>query len=89
MSNPIEFAEKVNSTNYAAMSYYELVTINLAFLLALGEVKPLMEKKRTEEMDAHTHEFVAKMNNYGASKAEILASLEKEAMREYSSASSG
>ena len=82
MSNPIEFAEKVNSTNYAAMSYYELVTINLAFLLALGEVKPLMEKKRTEEMDAHTHEFVAKMNNYGASKAEILACLEKEAMRE-------
>ncbi len=78
-----ELAEKVNSTNYAAMSYNELVTINFAFLLALGEVKPLMEKKRAEEMDAHTHEYVAKMNNYGASKAEILASLEKEAMREY------
>ena len=77
-----ELAEKVNSTNYAAMSYNELVTINFAFLLALGEVKPLMEKKRAEEMDAHTHEYVAKMNNYGASKTEILASLEKEAMRE-------
>ena len=77
-----ELAEKVNSTNYAAMSYNELVTINFAFLLALGEVKPLMEKKRAEEMDAHTHEYVAKMNNSGASKTEILASLEKEAMRE-------
>lgn len=80
MSN-IEFAEKVNSINYATMSYNELVTINLAFHLALGEVKLLMGKKREEEMIAHTHEYVAKMNNYGASKAEILACLEKEVMR--------
>ena len=80
MSN-IEFTEKVNSINYAAMSYNELVTINLAFHLALGEVKLLMGKKREEEMNAHTHEYVAKMNNYGASKAEILACLEKEVVR--------
>ena len=33
-------------------------------------------------MDAHTDEYVAKMNNYGASKAEILSCLEKKAMRE-------
>ena len=50
MSN-IEFTEKVNSINYAAMSYNELVTINLAFHLALGEVKLLMGKKREEEMN--------------------------------------
>lgn len=79
--NNLSFAEKVNSTNYDAMSYNELVTINLAFHLALGEVKLLMGKKREEEMNDHTHEYVAKMNNYGASKAEILACLEKEVMR--------
>ena len=72
----------VNSTNYATMSYGELVTLNFAFLLAVGEIKPLMDTKRAEEMDARTEEYVAKMNTYGASKDEILACLEKKLMRE-------
>ena len=82
MQSNSELAEMVNSTNYAAMSYGELVTLNFAFLLALGEIKPLMGVKRAEEMQALTDEYVAKMNPYGASKAEILACLEKEALRD-------
>ena len=82
MTNSFKMAEMVNQANYAAMSYNELVTLNFAFLLAVGAIKPLMMKKRAEEMDAHTDEFVAKMNNYGASKAEIMNCLEKKAMRE-------
>lgn len=82
MTNSFKMAEMVNQANYAAMSYNELVTLNFAFLLAVGEIKPLMMKKRAEEMDAHTEEYVAKMNNYGASKAEIMNCLEKKAMRE-------
>ena len=76
------FSKMVNSTNYATMSYGELVTLNFAFLLAVGEIKPLMDTKRAEEMDARTEEYVAKMNTYGASKDEILACLEKKLMRE-------
>ena len=82
MQNAFEFADVVNKTNYSEMSYNELVTLNFAFLLAEGEIKPLIDKKRAEEMERHTDEFVAKMNNYGASKAEILALIEKKAMRE-------
>ncbi len=82
MTNSFKMAEMVNQANYAAMSYNELVTLNFAFLLAVGEIKPLMMKKRAEEMDSHTDEYVAKMNNYGASKAEIMNCLEKKAMRE-------
>ena len=82
MLHSIKMAEMVNQANYAAMSYDELVTLNFAFLLAVGEIKPLMMKKRAEEMDAHTDEYVAKMNNYGASKAEIMSCLEKKVMRE-------
>lgn len=82
MKNVLEFAEMVNKTNYAEMSYNELVTLNFAFLLAEGDIKPLIEKKRAEEMERHTDEFVTLMDNYGASKAEILALIEKKAMRE-------
>lgn len=82
MTKKISFAEMATSANYAAMSYEELVTINFAFILALGEIKPLIKKKRREEMDAHTRAYVSIMNNYGASKAEILTSLEKEPLRE-------
>lgn len=77
-----QLAEMVNSTNYAAMSYNELVTINMAFHLAILEVTPLIEKKRAEEIATHTHEYVTIMNNYGTSKAEILACLEREVLRE-------
>lgn len=77
-----QLAEMVNSANYAAMSYNELVTIDMAFHLAILEVTPLIEKKRTEEIAAHTHEYVAIMNNYGTSKAEILDCLEREVLRE-------
>ena len=42
----MKLAEMVNSANYASMSYQELVTINFAFLLAIGEVKPLMRIKK-------------------------------------------
>ena len=59
-----QLAEMVNQANYAAMSYGELVTLNFAYLLALGAIKPLIQKKRAEEMDAITDEYVAKMNNY-------------------------
>ena len=82
MKNNAYLAEMANTADYAAMSYEELVTINFAFILALGEIKPLMKKKRQEEMDAHTRAYVSIMNNYGASKAEILTSLEKEPLRE-------
>ena len=81
-NNAFQLAEVVNQTNYAEMSYNELVTLNFAFLLAVGDIKPLIEKKRAEEMDANTDEYVAKMNNYGASRAEIMSCLEKKAMRE-------
>ena len=82
MQKAYEFAEMVNQTNYSEMSYNELVTLNFAFLLAEGEIKPLIDKKRAEEMERHTDAFVALMDNYGASKAEILALIEKKAMRE-------
>ena len=49
MTNSFKMAEMVNQANYAAMSYNELVTLNFAFLLAVGEIKPLMMKKRAEE----------------------------------------
>lgn len=81
MQNAFEFAEMVNQANYAALSYSELVTLNFAYLLALGDIKPLIQKKRAEEMDAITDEYVAKMNNYGASKDEILSCIEKKQMR--------
>ena len=77
-----QLAEMVNSANYAAMSYNELVTIKMAFHLALLEVTPLIEKKRAEEIATHTHEYVAIMNNYGSSKAEILTCLERAVLRE-------
>lgn len=76
----MKLAEMVNSANYASMSYQELVTINFAFLLAIGEVKPLMRIKKAEEMAAHTQEYVAKMKRYFATKEEILACIEKEMM---------
>ena len=82
MENSMHLVEMVNSTNYAAMSYRELVTLNFAFLLAIGEIKPLMNNKRAEEMNTHTNEYVAKMNSYGASKAEILDCLEKRVLRD-------
>lgn len=82
MQNTTTLAEMVNRANYASMSYNELVTINMAFHLALVQVKPFIEKKRAEEIAAHTHEYVAIMNNYGTSKAEILACLEREVLRE-------
>ena len=72
----------VNSTNYAAMSYDELVTINLAFHLAISEVKPLISIRRAEEMAARTHEYAVQMNKYCASKEEVLAYLENEALNE-------
>lgn len=76
-----QLAEMVNQANYAAMSYGELVTLNFAYLLAIGDIKPLIQKKRAEEMDAITDEYVAKMNNYMASKDEILFCIEKKQMR--------
>ena len=76
-----QLAEMVNHANYAAMSYGELVTLNFAYLLAIGDIKPLIQKKRAEEMDAITDEYVAKMNNYMASKDEILFRIEKKQMR--------
>lgn len=82
VNNAETITEMVNQTNYAEMSYNELVTLNFAFLLAEGEIKPLIEKKRAEEMERHADEFVTLMDNYGASKAEILALIEKKAMRE-------
>lgn len=78
MYNPMELAEMVNSANYASMSYGELVTIDFALHLAIGEVKPLVEIKKQEEMAVHTHEYVAKMKRYCATKEEILACIEKE-----------
>ena len=78
MYSPMELAEMVNSANYASMSYGELVTINFALHLAIGEVKPLVEIKKQEEMAVHTQEYVAKMKRYCATKEEILANIEKE-----------
>lgn len=75
-------AEMVNQANYAAMSYNELVTLNFAYLLAEGDIKPLIEKKRAEEMERHTDEFVKLMDNYGASKDELLALIVKKALRD-------
>ena len=77
-----KIAEMVNQANYAAMSYNELVTINFAYHLAVLDIKPLIEKKRVEEMERHTDAYVGLMDNYGASKAEVLALIEKKAMRE-------
>lgn len=82
MTNPTLLAEMVNQANYAAMSYNELVTLNFAYLLAEGDIKPLIDNKRTEEMERHTDEFVKLMDNYGASKDELLALIEKKALRD-------
>ena len=46
--NALKLAEMVNQANYAVMSYNELVTLNFAYLLAEGDIKPLIEKKRAE-----------------------------------------
>ena len=82
MQNALKIAKMVNQTNYSEMSYNELVTLNFAFLLAAGEIKPLIAKKRAEEMERHTDKYVALMDNYGASKAEVLALIEKKVMRD-------
>ena len=80
--NALKLAEMVNQANYAVMSYNELVTLKFAYLLAEGDITPLIDKKRTEEMERHTDEFVELMDNYGASKDELLALIEKKALRD-------
>lgn len=80
--NALKLAEMVNQANYAVMSYNELVTFNFAYLLAEGDITPLIEKKRAEEMERHTDEFVKLMDNYGASKDELLALIVKKALRD-------
>ena len=85
MGNPVlEIAEAINSINYASLSYNELVTLNMAFGLAEMEIRPLIKKKRVEEMSAHTREYVAIMNNYCTSKNEVISLLDKEDLKETS-----
>ena len=85
MGNPVlEIAEAINSINYASLSYNELVTLNMAFGLAEMEIRPLINKKRVEEMSAHTREYVAIMNNYCTSKDEVISLLDKEDLKETS-----
>lgn len=80
--NALKLAEMVNQANYAVMRYNELVTLKFAYLLAEGDITPLIDKKRTEEMERHTDEFMELMDNYGASKDELLALIEKKALRD-------
>ena len=85
MENPIfQIAKAINSIDYASLSYNELVTLNMAFGLAEMEIRPLIRKKRVEEMSAHTREYVAIMNNYCTSKDEVISLLDKEDLKETS-----
>lgn len=77
-NNSISLAALANSANYSAMSYAELVELNLAYLWALGDIKKLMDVKRKEEMAIITREYVTKMKAYLAADDEILSCIEKE-----------
>ena len=61
MNKSMTLAEMANNANYAAMDYAQLVEINLAFLLALGKIKPLISSRRQEEMEMITCDYVKKM----------------------------
>lgn len=79
MNKSMTLAEMANNANYAAMDYAQLVEINLAFLLALGKIKPLISSRRQEEMEMITCDYVKKMKGYCATREEILNNLFKEA----------
>lgn len=76
-------AEMANTADYAAMNYGELLETSLAFTMALGlQIKPLLEKKRLDEMAKITHIFMTAINAYDATRSEILTLLEAEGMKE-------
>ena len=78
MNNTMTLAEMANNTNYAAMNYAQLTELNLALLLAVGQIKTLIPIKRREEMEAVTKTYVTVMNGYCATKDEILDCILKE-----------
>lgn len=60
MNNDLTLAEMANNTNYAAMDYYQLVALNLAFTWAGGIIKTLLPIKKKEAMEALTNNYVAR-----------------------------
>lgn len=70
-------ASMANTADYSAMNYEGLVELNLAFTWALGNIKPLIEVKRHEEMLTLTRKYVTLMNAYGATKVDALNTLEE------------
>lgn len=78
MNNAMTLAEMANNTNYAAMNYAQLTELNLALLLAIGQIKTLIPIKRREEMEKVTHTYVMVMNGYCATKDEILDCILKD-----------
>ena len=78
MNSAMTLAEMANNTNYATMNYAQLTELNLALLLAVGQIKTLIPIKRREEMEKVTHTYVMVMNGYCATKDEILDCILKD-----------
>lgn len=75
MNNDLTLAEMANNTNYAAMDYYQLVALNLAFTWAGGIIKTLLPIKKKEAMEALTNNYIARTSKgVGALVLDAVAS---------------